>query len=143
MAKSRVRPVRGTSADVNAAELAAGLVPTPSYRYADTVGNRLLLAGQVPIDEQGNLIGVDDPKRQAGVCLDNLRTLVEVHGFALADVHQLTIYVVGEHQRLLDAWEGITEWFANDVPPATLLGVNLLGYGDQLVEIDATVERER
>ncbi|MDH4146490.1 MAG: RidA family protein, partial [Acidimicrobiia bacterium] len=52
---------------------------------------------------------------------------------------RLIVYVVGEHQNLLDAWSAVTEWFAGDVPPATLLGVNLLGYSDQLVEIDATV----
>ena len=32
--------------------------------------------------------------------------------------------------------------FENNVPPATLLGVTLLGYRDQVVEIDAVVERE-
>lgn len=128
---------------MNEAELQAGLAPTPSYRYADTVGNRLFVAGQVPLDHDANVVSVGDPTRQAGVCLDNLRTLVEVHGFALEDVRHLTVYVVGEHKNLLDAWDGVTQWFANEVPPATLLGVRLLGYRDQLVEIDATIERER
>lgn len=127
---------------MNDAELEAGLAPTPSYRYADKVGNRLFVAGQVPLDQNGTLVGVGDPRRQAEVCLDNLRTLVEVHGFALTDVRQLTVYVVGEHHYLLDAWDGVTQWFVNEVPPATLVGVQLLGYGDQLVEIDATVARE-
>ena len=71
--------------------------------------------------------------------LDNLRLLLGVHGFDVADVRHLVIYVVGEHQNLLDAWSAVSSWFDNDVPPATLLGVNLLGYSDQLVEIDATV----
>lgn len=126
---------------MNDEELEAGLAPTPGYRYADVVGNHLFVAGQVPLDQEGTLVGLDDSRHQAMVCLDNLRTLVELHGFTIEDLRQLTIYVVGEHQNLLDAWAATTEWFASDVPPATLLGVNLLGYDRQLVEIDATIMR--
>ena len=50
------------------------------------------------------------------------------------DIRQLTIC-----QNLTDPWQAVTEWFDNNVPPATLLGVALLGYYDQLVEIDATI----
>ena len=126
---------------MNDDELAAGLAPTPGYRYADVVGDRLFVAGQVPHDEHGTLIGVGDPHRQAAQCLDNLRTVIGVHGFGLDDVRQLTIYVVGEHTNLTTAWVAVTEWFEGPVPPATLLGVNDLGYTDQLVEIDAIILR--
>jgi hypothetical protein len=68
-------------------------------------------------------------------------TLVEAHGFGREDIHQLTIYVVGSHQNLLDAWAAIVRGFDLDVPPATLLGVQCLGYEQQLVELDARVER--
>jgi enamine deaminase RidA (YjgF/YER057c/UK114 family) len=124
---------------VNDSEIAAGLAPTPGYRYADRSGSRLYVAGQVPLDGDGVLVGPDSPAEQAVQCLDNLRTLVEVHGFAISDVRQLKIYVVGPHQHLLDAWGAVANWFAGMVPPATLVGVNLLGYTDQLVEIDATI----
>ena len=124
---------------VNQQEHDAGLATTPGYRYADLVGDQLFVAGQVPRDKSGELVGAADPAAQAISCLDNLRTLLNVHDFADADIRRLIVYVVGEHQNLLDAWSAVTEWFAGDVPPATLLGVNLLGYSDQLVEIDATV----
>ena len=126
---------------MNDEELAAGLAPTPGYRYADVVGDRLFVAGQVPHAEDGALVGLGDPHQQATQCLDNLRTLVEVHGLDVDDVRQLTIYVVGEHENLTTAWDAVTDWFDGPVPPATLLGVNDLGYRDQLVEIDATVIR--
>lgn len=126
---------------MNRSEQAAGLAATPNYRYADTVGNQLFLAGQVPLDATGALLGADDPGHQASVCLDNLAALIAVHGFATSDIHRLTVYVVGEHQNLLDAWDSVTTWFAHDVPPATLLGINMLGYSGQLVEIDAVVAR--
>ncbi len=128
-----------TGHELNNAEIEAGLAETPGYRYADVVGQQLFVAGQVPLDGNGELMARGDAAGQAVACLDNLRLVVETNGFALDDVHQLVVYVVGEHQNLLHAWAAVTEWFGGNVPPATLLGVNLLGYADQLVEIDATV----
>lgn len=119
----------------------AGLAATPGYRYADRVGDQLFVAGQVPHDASGTLVGAQDAYAQAISCLDNLRTLIDVHGFALGDVRHLTVYVVGEQQNLTVAWRGVTEWFAGPVPPATLLGVSVLGHIGQLVEIDATILR--
>ncbi len=61
------------------------------------------------------------------------------HGFDVADIRKLVIYVVGDHSALLNAWNAIVSWFAGDVPPATLLGVAVLGYQGQTVEIDADI----
>lgn len=126
---------------MNDDEVRAGLAKTPGYRYAEVVGDQLFVAGQVPHDERGDLVGVGDPALQATACLDNLRLVLGVHGFDLTDVRQLVVYVVGEHPNLIDAWGAVRSWFDGSVPPATLLGVNLLGYADQLVEIDATIVR--
>ncbi len=126
---------------MNEAEMEAGLAVTPGYRYADEVNGQLFVAGQVPHDGDAQLVGVGDSGAQATRCLDNLRTLIEVRGFELEDVRHLTVYVVGVHQNLLDAWTAVTAWFDPVVPPATLLGVSLLGHSDQLVEVDAAIVR--
>lgn len=126
---------------MNNDEIAAGLAPTPGYRYAERSGPQLFVAGQVPLDRHGTLVGLGSPAEQATQCLDNLRTLLEVHHFTTTEIRQLKIYVVGPHRHLLDAWKAVDEWFPGTVPPATLLGVHLLGYTDQLVEIDATITR--
>ena len=124
---------------MNDAELAAGLPPTPQYQYARRVGNQLFVAGQVPHDAQGRLVGLDDAYAQARQCLDNLSAVMAVHAFSTADVCQLVVYVVGEQANLAAAWKAVTEFFNRQVPPATLLGVARLGYGGQLVEVAATV----
>jgi hypothetical protein len=49
------------------------------------------------------------------------------------------VYIAGEHEQLLAAWSVVTRWFDDDVPPATLLGIAVLGYKGQLVEIEPTV----
>jgi len=126
---------------MNEGELSAGLAQTPNYRYADQVGGRLFVAGQVPRDPDANLVGPGDVVAQTRQCIANLFTLIAHHGFSRSDIHQLTIYAVGPHQNLLDAWGEVTACFEQNVPPATLLGVTLLGYVDQLVEIDAVIER--
>jgi enamine deaminase RidA (YjgF/YER057c/UK114 family) len=79
-------------------------------------------------DRGGELVGLGDPKAQATACLDNLQTLLTVHGFGVGDVRRLIVYVVGEHENLTATWAAVTAWFDGDVPPATLLGVHLLGY---------------
>lgn len=126
---------------MNEHEEAAGLAPTPAYRYADRIGDQLFLAGQVPLDSQGGLVGAGDVAAQATQCLQNLTAVIAVHGFGRDDVRRLTVHVVGPREHLSEAWEVVTSWFDGNVPPATLLGAACLGYPDQLVEIDATVVR--
>lgn len=123
---------------MNDAERDAGLPPTPGYRYADVVGDELFLAGQVPNDADGAIVGIDT-HAQADRCLENLFRITELHGFDRADIRRLVIYVVGDG--LSAAWSAVRTRFDGEVPPATLLGVARLGYPGQLVEIDATVRR--
>jgi len=126
---------------MNEGELSAGLAQTSNYRYADRVGGRLFVAGQVPVDATRTIVGPGDPKAQAAQCLANLFTLVEHYGFGRDDIHQLTVYVVGPHSNLIDAWGVVRSTFDDNVPPSTLLGVTVLGFVDQVVEIDAVIER--
>jgi enamine deaminase RidA (YjgF/YER057c/UK114 family) len=124
---------------VNEREYEAGLAPTPGYRYAERVGSQLFVAGQVPVDGTGALVGRNDARRQAEQCLANLATLVDCHGFELRHIRRLQISVAGDGPALRQAWSAIRTWFGDDVPPATLVGVHALGHDGQLVEIDATV----
>lgn len=124
---------------MNEAELSAGLSATPQYRYADRLGDRLFVAGQVPLDSHGQLVGPEDPSTQALQCLRNLERLLAVHAFQVKDIRQLVVYVVGDQTSLAAAWSAVAGWFGGQVPPATLLGVAGLGYVGQIVEIDATI----
>ncbi|MGZ4741553.1 MAG: RidA family protein, partial [Ilumatobacteraceae bacterium] len=127
--------------EMNEGEIAAGLPATSNYRYADRVGTQLFVAGQMPLDSSRTLVGEGDPAAQARQCLDNLFTLVAHHGFTRDDIHRLTVYVVGAHQNLIAAWGAVTSCFEMNVPPATLVGVTVLGFVGQLVEIDAVIVR--
>ena len=128
---------------MNERETGAGLAQTPGYRYADVVGDRLFVAGQVPLDQDGDLVGPGDPAAQAVQCLDNLRIVVGVHGFALDDLRRLTVHVVGEPTHLRAAWDAVRAWSVGRCRGRRCWGAAGLGYRDQLVEIDATIMRRQ
>ena len=127
---------------MNEAEMNSGLAKTPGYRYADRVGNQLFISGQMPWNEEGEIVGRNNPEIQAETCLNNLNKLLRLYGFEITDLRRITVYVVGNRDDLTVAWNAVRSWFNDAVPPATLLGVALLGYPDQMVEIDATIVKE-
>jgi len=126
---------------MNQKEHREGLSATPGYRYAKVVGNQLHVAGQVPTDAEGNLVG-SDAYTQASACLSNLRILLRCHGFNEAHIQHLSIYAVGSREVLQEAWRAVREHYSDEAPPSTLLGVKSLGYENQIVEIDATIIRD-
>lgn len=126
---------------MNEYEVKAGLAQTPGYRYASVAGHQIHVAGQVPQNSSGEICDINDPFAQATRCLGNLELLLSCHDFAMEDIQHLTVYVAGPRQNLTAAWKAVLNYFLDDVPPATLLGVSLLGYEGQLVELDATIVR--
>lgn len=126
---------------MNEIEIESGLAGTPGYRYAKLAGNRLYVAGQVPQNASGSIVGIDDPYAQALQCLANLEVLMSCYDFSVTDIQRLTVYVTGPRENLAAAWKAVLEEFSNDASPATLIGVSVLGHENQLVEIDATIEK--
>lgn len=118
---------------------ASGLSEPPGYSHAAVAsGERLVLtAGAVPLDPEGNLVGPGDYAAQTKQVLDNLGLALEAAGARGSDVLKTTVYVVSETRAdLSEVWRIVQE---SDVAAAasTLLGVSLLGYEGQLVEIEA------
>jgi enamine deaminase RidA (YjgF/YER057c/UK114 family) len=63
-------------------------------------------------------------------------------GCGFEDVVKTTVYVASsDHADLLAAWEVVEAEFGRDGPPSTLLGVSVLGFTGQLVEIEAVAAR--
>ncbi|MFG3097461.1 RidA family protein [Streptomyces sp. NPDC048202] len=120
-----------------------GLFPPPTYSHASVVetGTRLaFLAGAVPLDERGDLVGPGDPVRQAEQVIANLREQLRAVGSDLEHVLVTEVYVVSDQPSVLSAvWEVVEASGLSKGPhSSTLLGVTCLGYTGQLVEITAT-----
>ena len=117
---------------------APALAPPPGYSHVAIApaGTLVLTAGAVPVDADGNVVGLDDPGAQARVVLDNLVVALEAGGAAPADVLKTTVYVVGGHASQLAVWDVVRSSSVGRAP-STLLGISSLGYRGQLVEIEA------
>lgn len=68
--------------------------PTPRGFHSQAVraGNLLFIAGQLPFDTAGNLVG-KTVTEQANQTLSNVRAILEAAGGALDNLVQVTIYV--------------------------------------------------
>jgi len=111
------------------------------YAYAASVpaGSRLIfMAGACPLRADGSTAGTGDHAEQARVCLDNLEQALADAGARLTDVVSTRVLVVAQtREDLVTAWSVVSERFGAHDVPSTLVGVSLLGYADQLVEIEA------
>ncbi|NEB01532.1 RidA family protein [Streptomyces sp. SID13726] len=119
------------------------LFPPPTYSHASVVeaGTKLaFLAGSVPLDAEGNLVGEGDPARQAEQVIANLREQLRAVGSDLEHVLATDVHVVSSDPAVLSTvWEVVEASGLSDGPhSSTLIGVACLGYRGQLVEITAT-----
>ena len=119
------------------------LFPPPRYSHASVVeagATLAFLAGSVPLDAEGKLVGEGDPMRQAEQVLANLEMQLQAVGSDLAHVVATDVYVVSNETAVLSAVWDVVEASGLSVGPhsSTLIGVACLGYTGQLVEITAT-----
>ena len=119
------------------------LFTPPRYSHASVVeaGTKLaFLAGSVPLDAEGKLVGPGDPVRQAERVLLNLEEQLRAVGSDLAHVVATDVYVVsGDTADLSAVWDVVEASGLSAGPhSSTLIGVACLGYAGQLVEITAT-----
>jgi len=98
----------------------------------------VVTAGACPLNAAGEIVGPGDVATQAAHVMDNLEAALRAAGAELRDVAKTTVYVATERREdLVAAWRVVRERFADHDPPSTLLGVTMLGYPDQLVEVEA------
>jgi enamine deaminase RidA (YjgF/YER057c/UK114 family) len=110
------------------------------YAYAATApaeARLIFLAGSCPLNEDGSTAAIGDYAGQAAKA-DNLRTALSDAGASITDVINTRVLVASSNQAdLVAAWEVVRDAFGDHDAPSTLMGVTVLGYDDQLVEIEA------
>ncbi|GAA1524612.1 enamine deaminase RidA (YjgF/YER057c/UK114 family) [Agromyces terreus] len=111
------------------------------YAYGAVVesGVQLVfLAGACPLERDGTTAAVGDYAGQAAKCVENLTEALRAAGASLEDVVSTRVLVAStQRSDLGSAWDVVHEAFGEHDVPSTLLGVTVLGYEDQLVEIEA------
>lgn len=109
------------------------------YSYAATTNAPLIFtAGACPLDAEGSVVGLGDIRAQARQVMHNLETILAEAGATLGDVVQTVVYVAStQRAELVAAWDVVRERMGSHDAPSTLVGVTVLGWPGQVVEVQA------
>ena len=145
--KEQARVVLGGGADVDAAVTAAANAFETWSESSLTQRTQVMFALRQLLveheEELGRIISaehgktVDDARGE----ITRGREVVE-YACGLGDVLKTTVYVASSDRAdLVAAWNVVRAAFGDHDPPSTLLGVAVLGYPEQLVEVEAVAVR--
>lgn len=120
-----------------------GVHEPPGYSHVTitSAGRLAHLAGQCPLDLSGRVVGPGDYDAQTDQVIANCLAVLAAAGAKPAEVVRSVIYVASADSAVLaGVWDRL---MASELAPAfstasTLLGVTVLGFAGQLVEIDLT-----
>jgi 2-iminobutanoate/2-iminopropanoate deaminase len=116
----------------------AGQLAEPLGHYTDGVeaGGFLYVAGMLPLDANGDLVGAGDVVRQAEQVLDNVGAVLRAAGTTFDDVVRVGVYLLNMADR--PAVNTVRRRYFGDArPAATAVEVSALASPDALLEIEA------
>jgi len=118
------------------------LLAPPGYSHVAKVnkGTIVYLAGQVPCDASGKLVGAGNVEAQAEQVYSNIRIAIEAAGGTMADIVKLTTFILAEVDPAnLSKLRAVRDRYVNSAhPPAsTLLYISRLAQPGWLIEIEA------
>jgi 2-iminobutanoate/2-iminopropanoate deaminase len=102
----------------------------------DDARSIVFVSGQAPISADGQLVGADDFGAQVRQVFENLRTVLDAAGAGLDAVVKLTVYLT-DMTRLREYTRIKGEFFADEQPASTAVGVTGLARPEMLVEVEA------
>jgi enamine deaminase RidA (YjgF/YER057c/UK114 family) len=106
------------------------------YEYSAIAHGLVFTAGACPLDAEGSVVAPGDREAQTIRAVENLLTALSEHAVGPESLVKMTIFVVAQERAdLVRVWDVVSARLGR--VPSTLLGVSLLGYPDQLVEIEA------
>lgn len=115
------------------------LAPPPAGVYSHAVsasGRQLFIAGQLPRDQAGKLVGADDIAAQYRQAWGNVLTVLRASGLGTEHLVKVTMFVVGESN--LAGIRTVRQEFLLPNPPAvTMVFVSALAQAGALIEIEA------
>jgi enamine deaminase RidA (YjgF/YER057c/UK114 family) len=107
------------------------------YSRAVRLGNVIEVAGTTAVDEDGSVVGLQNPYEQTRFILSKIEKALQAAGASLEDVIRTRMYVVD-----ISRWEEVGrahgEFFRQIKPAASMVEVKALISPDLLVEIEAT-----
>ncbi|MGE0503409.1 MAG: RidA family protein [Rhizobiaceae bacterium] len=111
--------------------------PAKTWSNCLVVGNQFFVSGMTAHDLEGNVAGEKDMYSQSRQAFEKIQALVEEAGACMDDIVKLTIFVtdIGERK---EVWRARAEFFSENFPACSLIGINALATPELKVEIEAT-----
>jgi 2-iminobutanoate/2-iminopropanoate deaminase len=109
------------------------------YNHGIVANGEFYMAGQVAMDENGEVVG-DDIETQARKAYENVGILLGAIGKEFTDVTKVTTHILEPHERYYDGYKNVYwETFGEPYPCHTVLGAHQLAHEEYLVEIEVEV----
>jgi 2-iminobutanoate/2-iminopropanoate deaminase len=108
---------------------------TPAFRLSD--GDLVLCSGIVPVDDDGNTVGVGDAEVQTRQVLTIMQRLLAAAGAEMSDVAHLRVFSTDMNNRKAIN-KARLEFFADPLPASTHVQVVRLVDPEWLIEMEAT-----
>jgi reactive intermediate/imine deaminase len=107
------------------------------YAHAIQIDNTIYISGQIPLDQEMNVVGKNDIAVQTERVYENLKKVVEEVGGAMSNIVMLNIYCTD-----LEAYDKKTrhlrkKYFGDYYPAITAIEVKRLYRPDFMIEAEA------
>ena len=107
------------------------------YAHAIQIDNRIYISGQIPVDQEMNVVGKNDIAAQTERVYENLKKVMEDAGGTMTDIVMLNIYCTD-----IEAFDKKTrhlrkKYFGDYYPAITAVEVKRLYRPEFMIEIEA------
>ena len=107
------------------------------YAHAIQIDNTIYISGQIPLDQEMNVVGKNDIVAQTERVYENLRKVLEEAGGSMSSIVMLNIYCTD-----LEAYDKKTrhlrkKYFGDYYPATTAIEVKRLYQPDFMIEVEA------
>ena len=107
------------------------------YTHIAKVGDTLHISGQLPLDQEGKIVGEGDMTAQTDKTYENLKKCLESVGATMRDIVMLRIFVT-DLEEFQKTAEVRTKYFGKYRPATTGLEISRLYYSEAMIEVEAT-----
>jgi reactive intermediate/imine deaminase len=107
------------------------------YSHIAKIGDTVHVSGQLPLDQEGKIVGKGDMTLQTEKTYENLKKCLESVGATINDIVMLRVFVT-DLEEFQKTGEVRKKYFGKYRPATTGLEISRLYFDDAMIEVEAT-----
>lgn len=107
------------------------------YSHIAKIGDTVHISGQLPLDQEGKIVGKGDMTLQTEKTYENLKKCLESVGATINDIVMLRVFVT-DLEEFQKTGEVRKKYFGKYRPATTGLEISRLYFDDAMIEVEAT-----